>query len=72
MDKKLVFLSKNSNDIFCVTDINGNIISVNQSWVHASGYTERKSKASNLVDLSHPDDQNSVENLQQHCFTTIY
>ena len=63
MDKRLAFLLKNSNDILCVTDINGNIISVNSSWVHFTGYTEAESKNKNLVNLTHPAGANKIKEL---------
>lgn len=60
MDKRLVFLLKNSNDILCVTDFKGNIISVNQSWVHFTGYSEQQSSNKNLVLLTHTDDRSKL------------
>jgi len=67
MDKRLTFLLKNSNDILCVTDIRGNIISVNSSWVHFTGYPEQESKTKSLQDLAHPADTNKINEL----FTSI-
>ncbi|MBS1531680.1 MAG: PAS domain S-box protein [Bacteroidetes bacterium] len=58
MDTRLSFLLNNSNDILCVTDIKGNIISVNKSWTHFTGYTAEQSKGINLLQLSHPSDRN--------------
>ncbi len=67
MDKRLAFLLKNSNDVLCVTDTKGNIISVNASWVHFTGYTEQESKSKNLANLTHPADANKINEL----FTSI-
>ena len=72
MDKRLAFLSKNSNDIFCVTDINGNIGSVNHSWVHSLGYSERRSKTMNLVALSHPEDKDRISELFNNMISLQY
>ena len=67
MDKRLTFLLKNSNDILCVTDAKGNIIWVNSSWIHFTGYTEVECKNKNLADLIHPGDTNKFKEL----FTSI-
>jgi PAS domain S-box-containing protein len=67
MDKRLAFLLKNSNDILCVTNTKGNIISVNSSWNHFTGYTETESKSRNLIELTHPADANKINEL----FTSI-
>lgn len=63
MDKRLAFLLKNSNDILCVTDIHGNIVSVNHSWELCTGYTADESKSRNLTGLSHPDDRQKITEL---------
>jgi PAS domain S-box-containing protein len=60
MDQRLGFLLKNSNDILCVTDLKGNIISVNKSWVHFTGYSEGESKSKNLVLLTNPQDRDKL------------
>jgi len=60
MDKRLAFLLNNSNDILCVADASGNIISVNNSWVHFTGHNPEESKGKNIFDLSHPDDRNKL------------
>jgi PAS domain S-box-containing protein len=60
MDKRLAFLLNNSGDILCVTDTNGNIISVNHSWSHFMGYNTSESKGKNLFDICHPSDQNKL------------
>ena len=60
MDKRLAFLLNNSSDILCVTDISGNIISVNNSWVHFTGNNPEESKGKNIFDLSHPSDRNKL------------
>ena len=60
MDKRLAFLLNNSNDILCVADVSGNIISVNNSWVHFTGHNPEESKGKNIFDLSHPDDRNKL------------
>ncbi len=57
MDKKLTFLLNHSNDIFCVTDNTGSIISANSSWKHFTGYNEQESIGKNLIDLAHPADK---------------
>jgi PAS domain S-box-containing protein len=63
MDKRLAFLLKNSNDILCVTDTKGNIISVNSSWSHFTGYAEAESRKQNLSNLSHPEDRTRIAEL---------
>ena len=60
MDKRLAFLLNNSSDILCVTDVSGNIISVNNSWCHFTGYNPVESKASNLFNICHPSDRNKL------------
>jgi len=60
MDKRLAFLLNNSNDIFCVTDMRGNIISVNNSWVHFTDYSKPDSQGKNLLSLLHPSDKAKV------------
>lgn len=60
MDKRLAFLLNNSNDILCVTDVKGNIISVNNSWGHFTSYNPAESKDKNLFDLCHPSDRNKL------------
>lgn len=63
MDERLVFLLKNSNDILCITDIKGNIISVNKSWTHFTGYSEQESKGKNLILLTHSGDRKKLTEL---------
>ncbi|MFI5161639.1 MAG: PAS domain S-box protein [Sphingobacteriales bacterium] len=63
MDKRLTFLLKNSNDILCVANTKGNIISVNSSWVHFTGYTEQESRNKTLLDLVHPADAHKINEL---------
>jgi PAS domain S-box-containing protein len=65
MNQLLVFLQNHSSDIFCVTDIKGNIISSNNSWQHFTNYTTKESAGKNLVDLAHPADSSRVTELFQ-------
>jgi len=60
MDKRLTFLLNNSNDLLCATDVSGNIISVNNSWVHFTGYNSEESKDKNLSSLCYPADRNKL------------
>jgi len=57
MDERLSFLFEHSNDIFCVFDIDGNIIKTNASFWHFTGYDEQEMDGKNFIDLSCPDDK---------------
>ena len=65
MNQLLAFLQTHSSDIFCVTDIKGNIISSNESWKHFTDYNTKESIGKNLADLAHPADKNRVKELFQ-------
>ena len=60
MDQRLVFLLNNSNDILCVTDTKGNIISVNNSWAHFTGYTKQDTQGANFLSQLHPADKGKI------------
>jgi len=60
MDKRLAFLLNNSNDIFCVTDIRGNIISINNSWTHFTGYNKQDSQGKSFLSQLNPTDKTRV------------
>ncbi|HTE01221.1 MAG TPA: PAS domain S-box protein [Mucilaginibacter sp.] len=56
MDSRLSFLFEHSNDLFCVFDINGNILKTNASFRHFTSYSEQELTGKNITDISHPDD----------------
>lgn len=63
MNQLLVFIQNHSSDIFCATDIKGNIISTNDSWGHFTDYNRKESTGKNLIDLAHPNDRSKVSEL---------
>jgi len=63
MDQRLAFLYDHSNDLFCVTDSAGNIISTNASWRYFTGLTAVESQQKTLFELTHPDDRFRVNEL---------
>lgn len=65
MDQRLAFLLNHSNDIFCIADSKGHIISTNTSWRHFTGYDEKESKSHSLINLAHPEDRTRVTELLQ-------
>ncbi|HEX3386585.1 MAG TPA: PAS domain S-box protein [Mucilaginibacter sp.] len=60
MDKGLVFLLNNSSDILCVSDVKGNIISINNSWTHFTGRSKQDSQGLNLLNEFHPEDKSKI------------
>ena len=63
MDTRLSFLLEHSNDIFCVFDVNGNIVTTNASFGHFTGYSETEVKGKSIDDLSHPEDKGKLTQL---------
>jgi len=63
MDERLSFLLENSNDIFCVLDIEGRVITANASFGHFTGYMWPEMKGKNIADLFSLDDKNSHTDL---------
>jgi len=43
-------------DLFCIADMDGNLINVNHSWETLLGYSSNYLKTRNFLDLVHPDD----------------
>ncbi len=65
MNQLLVFIQSHSSDIFCATDIKGNIISSNDSWRYFTDYSAKESTGKNLAEFTHPADKNRVKELFQ-------
>lgn len=43
-------------DLFCIADMDGNLINVNDSWKRLLGYDTRFLQTQNFLDFVHPDD----------------
>ena len=43
-------------ELFCIADMDGNLINVNESWKRLLGYNTGLLKAQNFLDFVHPDD----------------
>ncbi|CAN7598669.1 ATP-binding protein [Phenylobacterium sp. LjRoot225] len=49
-----------STDLMSVSDAEGKLIAVNGAWTATLGWTEAELRATNILDLSHPDDVDST------------
>jgi len=60
LSAELEFYFRESTDLLCLTDMQGNILRYNPQWEKTLGYSDKQLEGVSLLDLTHPDDRKAT------------